>query len=296
MWAMEVNRIASIDTIEERFAIWTVLSGNWETPFPKFTAPIQRKIASLLPIGKEARVALYAANGLPSPMECSAGAQRLRGIARVERFGLAGNNLDAARAGIRILKGMLDGPALDFSTAAPFCDALNRLRLPPDSDEIRREVIALSYYFGLYSALWKGYTEIIAGLTLAAEEAIAEIDWMIEKGWEIRVIGGIGIAKAGVAQSRLYFKSRALHAEWIDQLDDQDQVSGGVVVQPAVPKVIPVRIEANPVVSYCSGPLVGESVFLLEDGETAMSSREALMWFDVTPFSPLKTHQMLSVY
>jgi hypothetical protein len=294
---MEVNRIAQIETLSERFAVWTVLTDNWESAFPKFTAPIKRKIAPLLPIRKDQRSALYAANGLSSINEYAAEAKRLKGVLRVRALGLAGSTIEAAVAAVKILKGMLDAPVFDFYAALPFCQAINHLWLPPgESDAIRPDVIALSFYFGLYLALWKGYGEIMEGLVRATEEAITDLEWFHPRGWEIRVIGGIGVARMGAGKAKAYFHRQGLEAEWLEQLADDDRVDGGVIVQPAVAKVVPIPISGEVPVSYCSGRMLGEPPFVLEDGETCMSLREALMWFDVTPFSPLKTHQRLSVY
>jgi hypothetical protein len=134
------------------------------------------------------------------------------------------------------------------------------------------------------------------GLVRAIEETMMDVEWMQVRAKEIRMIGGIGVAKIGAGKAKACFKKWELEAAWLDQLADEDRVDGGVIIQPSVSKVVPLQIEVKTQISYFCRPLVGESVFVLEDGVTFMSLREALMWFDVTPFSPLKTHQRLSVY
>jgi hypothetical protein len=78
-------------------------------------------------------------------------------------------------------------------------------------------------------------------------------------------------------------------------LPDDGCADGGSTVKSRATGVVPVNL-AEGIIWGTPGGVDAKKGFVLEDEQTAMSWDEALMWFKITPFSPLSTHQKLMAY
>ena len=168
-------------------------------------------------------------------------------------------------------------------------------------EPIWNEVVTLCFYFGVYEALWRGYDSIIERLVASTVEMINNhnIDYLKPKINEMKIAAALALAKFKASIGKAYietckFESEALNG--IKLLQDDVSVDGGSTVVGLGTGNLPVHLSSNPIISVCSGLKIDGNVFYLEDGESAMSAEEALMWFEVNPFSPLKTHERLFPY
>ena len=73
------------------------------------------------------------------------------------------------------------------------------------------------------------------------------------------------------------------------------EYDGGATIK-ALRANLPIIDIAKNISSICSGKMIKDTIFILVDGSSAMSLDEALMWFEVCPFSPLPTHRQFSPY
>jgi hypothetical protein len=73
----------------------------------------------------------------------------------------------------------------------------------------------------------------------------------------------------------------------------KEGVAGGSVVKSHGSGGVPIDMDAAVFVSICTWNRICGNSFCLEDGSSMMAEDEALMWFEVTPFSPLTSHHRI---
>jgi hypothetical protein len=143
--------------------------------------------------------------------------------------------------------------------------------------------------------MWKGYWQIVAKLAEAAKAIITErkLDWMIARIDEIKTAAAFTLARGSIAMAKEYVKGSGVEGPCriIAELSDDLVIDGGCTIIPRGSGVVPREIGVATRKSYCSGERILGDFHFLEDGKSAMTRQEALMWFDVTPFSPLSTHK-----
>jgi hypothetical protein len=126
------------------------------------------------------------------------------------------------------------------------------------------------------------------------------IAWLKPRIHEIRIAAALALSRKDVSFGKAYGKSdvkgQSEAIQGLNNLNDGIGWSGGSTVKTRGTGVIPIDVGCTIHKSFCTGKTVSGNICLLEDGKTVMSSEEGVMWHNVTPFSPLETHGVMSVY
>jgi hypothetical protein len=255
--------------------LWAVAVGDSPLAFEAFAryaigkgtvpAELPRHLVPLIHFDSRAsRDAFYRSRNMKSSTEYLQKGRKSRGAARVQLLVLSGEFAEAVDAGLQYLREILAKPAFDFCEAATVCPWLE------NSCDPNAEVVAVSFYLAVYRAMWRGYHQIVAGLTATANSLIAlkNITWLAAKSSEMSLASSLTVSSAFCS-------------------------NGGSTIVPISSPGRLISIDAPALISYCSGVLITGEPFILEDGRTAFTRQEALMWFEVTPFSPLPSHVRL---
>jgi WD40 repeat protein len=302
VWAVEINRCLEdqdeqINLVFQQYCLCNGVEGCYASFVPR----VRRKLIGLVVFtNDEARDAFYKNYEMKTVAEFDLEAKKARGIARVQFLILAGKSLEAAVFAAQNLKALIcDKDAFDFCEAFRFLESVHYIRFTNCKE--MRTVVALSYYLGVYQALWRGYDSIIEKLVESCERIIIQdgIEWLKPKLREMKIVACLTLSKRDVAYGKYYSRNvlgQSQAMEGLQKLPDGPGWEGGSTVQTRGTGVVPIDVGCTLYTSFCSGKEVHGNICLLEDGKTAMSSEEAVMWHDVTPFSPLETHGTMVVY
>lgn len=306
MWAIEVSRCAGQldEQIAEVFARYCIENNCVKQIFPTLSPRLKRKLIPLVKFKtEEIREKFYSACGMKTLHEYLDEAKKARGLAKVQFLLLAGKIPEALQAGVQILRSMLSNSAYDYSEAKEVASILANVHIPKTAkDTYFVEVMAIVNYFAIYEAMWKGYDSIIEKLVVVTEEIINQenIDWLKPRIKEMKIAASLALAKETVRVGKAYIdtvKSITCKTfEGIQSLDDDVSVDGGCTVHGLGSGIIPFDIGIGIKKSICSGLRIHGNYFVLEDKKSMMTLDEALMWFEVTPYSPLPTAQRMFPY
>jgi hypothetical protein len=304
IWAVEVNRCSENPDprITDIFHKYAIFHGCAADIFQHLSNESKRALAPMVPFETEdQRNAFYARHGLKTTMDYLTEAKNARGLARTYFLVLAGRVTEAATHAIQCLRPILAAPSFDFSDAYRYIEGIQDSHVHGmETDPIWKQVIALSYYFAVYNAMWRRYAAILPRLIAALEAIIAEarIEWLEPRLAEAKVAAALGVAAAKAADGRALAERWGM-AEQLPELRELrgDAVAdGGSTVKSRATGVTPVDLAASGIMWGTPSGVDTRNGFMLEDEKTTMPWDEALMWFEVTPFSPLWTHQKLMVY
>lgn len=272
--------------------------------FPLLSPKLKRKLAPFVAFDSdESRDKFYKEYRMKSVAEYYEEAKRSRGAAKVQFLLLCGRQTEAAMLAVQLLRAILAQGPYDYSEAQNIVQLISNIYVPPtsQSDPIWNEAIALCFYFAVYQAMWRGYDSIIERLVASTEAIITKcnFEYLKPKIPEMKIAAALALAKYNSSFGIAYINDVSGNNnafEGIKKLDADQSFDGGSTVHALGTGNLPINVESDPIVSICSGLKIDGNIFFLEDGKSAMSMEEALMWFEVTPFSPLDTHERLFPY
>lgn len=306
MWAVEVAHCMENfdDKISDVIARYCIVNGCADEIFPTLSSKLRRKLAPLVPISTESeRDKFYEKFEMKTTLQYFEEAKRARGISKVQFLLLCGHQNEAAMLAVQLLRSLITQGLYNYSDAMDIVQLIRNIYVPENDrkEPIWNEVVALCFYFGVYEAMWRGYDSIIERLVASTEEVINEFnfDYLKPKITEMKIAAALSLSKFKASVGKAYIETCKFESEafnGIKQLADNVTVDGGSTVAGLGTGNLPIHLSSNPIISVCSGLKIEGNVFYLEDGESAMSEEEALMWFEVNPFSPLKTHERLFPY
>ncbi|OHT15812.1 hypothetical protein TRFO_13835 [Tritrichomonas foetus] len=308
MWSVEVARC--LEEMDERIydvlARYCIVNGCADDIFPLLSAKLRRKLAPLVPLADDsARDEFYTKFQMKTSFDYYEEAKRARGAAKVQFLLLCGRQNEAAMLAVQILRAMMAPGPYDYSDAMNVIQLIRNIYVSPEDNKepIWKEVIALCFYFSVYEAMWRGYDSIIERLVASTEELISEnnFEYMKPRIKEMKIAAALALARFNSSFGKAYVEAnKNIGAcetfDGINKLNDNFTIDGGSTVHVLGTGNLPIDLAAPPVMSVCSGLRIDGNIFYLEDGQSAMSQEEAMMWFEVNPFSPLKTHQRLFPY
>ena len=308
MWAVEVSRCQEEqdDIINDVLARYCIVNGCATSIFPLLSAKLRRKFAPLVPLyTDEERDKFYSNFDMRSTSDYFDEVKRSRGTAKVQFLLLAGKKIEAAMLAVQLLRSMMAAGVFDYVEAMKIIELIRNIYVNVEdrSEPIWNEVIALCFYFSVYDAMWRGYDSIIERLVASTEEIINEFNFEYLKPRinEMKLVASLALARYNSTTARAYIDanksiSQTETVKGILNLPKNLSVDGGCTVHALGTGNLPIDLASSPVVSVCTGYRIDGNIFYLEDGISAMSTEEALMWFEVNPFSPLKTHERLFPY
>ncbi|OHT12484.1 hypothetical protein TRFO_17637 [Tritrichomonas foetus] len=295
-WAMEIVKcIEDVDfqaPIREEFVIYCIVNGCYENAFDLLSNSAKRKYVNLIPFENEtARNKFYLQHKLRSLDQYSSEVNRMKGANKVQCLILAGKQKEAETTAANLIRSLMSVNFYDYSEIKAI------LSIVQSSNEVSDEIAALSHFFGVYEAMWRGYGQIIPSLITAVEKL--GISWINEKLTELKIAAALATAKDNNAKAQKYIDSlsgiNSDAFEGIKQLE-KITVDGGSTVKAHGSGIIPNDMGASVGYSFFTKKRIDGNVFYFEDDSTAVSEDEALMWYEVSPFSPLASHKRFNPY
>ena len=297
-WAIDLARATNrFDSgMAELLFKYCVQNGKGEEAFQLLSSHQKRELVSLIKFSTETeRNDFYSRNGLKTIAEYLNEAKRARGLALAQFRMLSGRIDEGIVSTITYIKKLMDAQPYDFFQVN---QAVNYIRNAATQVNPSRkewiEAVAICHYFGVYHAMWKGYWQVIRTVADAFQKCaeLSEDEWLTSKIQEVQIVVALCLAKSNQNEASKYAQSKQL--EEIDAVKKAinykgKKVDGGITIMSMNPGSVPIDIEVNLTKSICSNLPPSGNVFYLEDGVSIMSSDEALMYFEVTPFSPLPT-------
>jgi hypothetical protein len=304
IWAVEVNRCSeSPDTrITDTFTRYAIYNGCAEQIFPTLSNATKRKMAPLVPFeDDDQRNDFYARHGMKTCADYYSEAKKSRGFARSLFLILAGRTLEAAVYTVQCLKAILAAPSFDFADAYKYIELIQDAYVDhPEADPVWQQIIALSLYFAVYNAMWRRYSPVVETMTSAFKDIVSKenIDWLSPRVEELKAVAALTVAARKVTDGIALagrLGAQAIVAS-LQGLPPDSVADGGSTVTPRSNGVVSVDLGEPEVIWGVSNLGDKKKPFRLEDQKTTMGLDEALMWFDVTPFSPLPTHKKHVAY
>lgn len=290
LWAKVISTCSEYASkIDDLFVEYCVIHGALDLVIDKLS---KRRKCSLIPLmhfkDDRERDEFYMKHGLGSVLQHSKDGNTARGPKKVESLLLAGKHNEAQQVAVELIKPILASDAWDYIKVQDILKLLRNVTEPIP------EIVAVSYICGVYSAMWRGYTTIIERMASEVESIASEHTWLQPRINELKLSTALAYAKSSPDLAQKYVTKSQLSSTAITSIPTG--VTGGSTVRSNGANTVPVDIDAISRTSYCTGALIEGNYFLLEDGKTTLSDDEALMWFEVTPFSPLPTHRRLCPY
>lgn len=307
LWALEINKCMErpLSLLSEKLIRAVIASHAYDLAFKNMDPALKRKLVTLVPFkSDEERSVFYKENGLGTIREYVVESKKARGFGRITLLALAGKLTEAAGEGIQLIKEKMSVSVFNFTEIMRYLELFENIYKPEgDPALIWTNVVAVSFYFGVYKAMWRGYFAIIESLGKAFEDIVVEhgIEWLKQRIPEVRIAVALTLAKHQKEDAVKYITGLGQDADTrvfrsIRELPDDYSCDGGSTVRAQGNGCTQVELSSEKYTSFCSGKVIAGNLFFLEDRRTTMDREEALMWFDVTPFSPLRTHQRLTVY
>lgn len=262
-WMIHCTRLVSDGMIDEAFTL----------------APLRVK-KQLMPMIDSSHIndSFYEKFGLQKPDFYLSQAAHDRTNMKGLNLMLGGRVQDGMNILLARIQSLLKEKVFDFIEFSNFVEILERVT------ETNTIVAALSFYKAIYKALWLGYIVIIPVLIQSFIECVNtdNIEFLKNRVEEVSHVSSLCSRKASTTNIRLRGARQPLSKKPV-------KFDGGRTVA-AFSGGFP-NIDANYEITSIFNTRPTESVFVLEDRATFMLKSEALKWFSVTPFSPLKTHQ-----
>jgi hypothetical protein len=245
---------AKIKDVRFRFAMLCIQSGVAVELFGVLDEQERMELAPAVKYANDAaRKTFYAQFGLKEPGEYLEMAQKATRKERLQLLLLAGCRTDAVHFFLDFVRENLTS---DFAEARTWTKIIERADLDSLSWDLAVQVISLSLYFGVYTCLWKGYAKVSHRMQskLKAVASSVSLEWLNALVSETE--RAVSLMENKSCEARLYSVGyKSLNSEPLNT-------------------------------RYCDQTKYGKQ-YWLEDGKTKLSMEGALMWFDVTPFSPL---------
>lgn len=171
-----------------------------------------------------------------------------------------------------------------------------------DLSDCREEILAYASIAGAIQAMNEGFIPIVAHLWyLAKNNKFAEpllIDELKDYHFAVLYQDIVKLTKLS-QQATDSIKAKAkkaldlLNSKKLELRTIEDITKSSIIVSAAsnLPAKRATRLE-----SVISKTLIQGAEFILEDGLSAITQSEALMWFKVNPFSPLSTGKTINPY
>ena len=287
IWAKVISTCSQHPSpIDDAFVEYCVLHGALDLIINKIS---KRKLRSLIPLinfsDDRERDAFYMKHGIGSVLQYSKDGNTSHGPKKVEALLLAGKPEEAQAAAITLIKPLLTSDHWNYMKVREILALVQNVKEPIP------EIVAVSYICGIYTAMWMGYHTIIKRMVDDVTSIAESVDWLQPRLREIQICNALTLAaKSHVIPSDNFCEATAALQAYTAGVD------GGSTVKSNGTNIVPVDIDAVTRISYCTNTRIEGNYFILEDGKSAISDDEALMWFEVTPFSPLPTHHRLSPY
>lgn len=295
LWAVDVARITGFfdEAIACVFLRYCISLGKGKEAFSILSSTLKRIFAPLIVfVSLKEREEFYLKNDMKTLSEFLSDSNRLKGPLSCLYKMLAGHVHEALSLAISLIDSILKSNNSNWNEALEIAKVV-RLSAPNYNERTgKNEAVAISHFFAIYEAMWKGYSLIAEGLYKSFEAAVklVNIDWLSERLHDAQVATAFSICQESPYKANKFLKEKNIH---IIEFDEKTKSTGGITVKALSSNVVPIDLDTKPQYSYISGKHVSGNFFFLEDKTSKISIEEAIMWFEVTPFSPLPTAAVL---
>jgi len=305
IWAIDIAKLT--DCFDEKMAFifcnYCLRNGFINESFDMLSPKIKRSLVTMIPFpSDESRTNFYKQNGFKTISDYLEESKRSRGAASIQFLLLAGRIEDALKSAIAYLKQIMSKKEYNFNDAMTIVNLIKNSAAHQTKAAIWNDVVAICHYFGIYEALWRGYGAIVSAMLEAFITVIDvnKIEWLKPRVAEMQIAATIALFRYNPADSASFSEKLPIKDSpditSLKRIKYTQPLSGGSTVKSLGSGLVPIDLESKRCVSICSGKRIEGNVFYLEDRKTTMSYDEALMWFEVNPFSPLPSHANLSPF
>ena len=280
LWAIDLARNFDYENESFWFIICKKLIYNdlYDEAFELATPDVQEELAAMLIFDKmDERTAFYLKHNMKTTETYMNMAKHYKGLEKIKYMLVAGLQNESLQLLEKEATAILSEKIYDFNALCKVVEMIERLKLNTPF------AIALSFYVAIYKALWLGFTKIIPELGKCLCELINthNFDALKSRVDEIAIVTNMCTMKKSTSSIRLRNKTSVKGR--ILKFD------GGRTVASLSSSVKTIDVSKESI-SICHTRDTS-SIFVLEDGQSYFSTNEALMWFSITPFSPLPTHK-----
>ncbi|XP_044143475.1 WD repeat-containing protein 17 isoform X3 [Bufo gargarizans] len=246
---------------------------------------------------------LHSKCNLPSTEECSQLAENCHGegdiFQAVKYYLLSSESEKALPVGINYIKEQISSLDWTLDSICPILDLLSFIRTERlvlhKCSEVRNELLILCGYIGALIAIRRHYTSIVPALyeytsqllkrrevsvPLQIEQLSVELD-----AWRAC---SLSTSKSGddLPYTPPTETQRKIYSSIVEKIKEEP-IKGLIGPDYVTGSNLPSHSDVH--VSCLTGLRIQGPVFFLEDGKSAISLNDALMWAKVNPFSPLGT-------
>ncbi|EAY08205.1 hypothetical protein TVAG_308110 [Trichomonas vaginalis G3] len=237
-----------------------------------------KKILMLMLKSEQLDQNFYAKHGLQNQEYYLLQAQHNKSDIKALLYIIGGRTEDGISMLTNKIQKILSEKIFDFVEFEKLIEILERVPTPTPL------IIALSYYKAIYKALWLGFIVIIPGLIQCFLEEVNDSNLEFLK-CRVEEVGRISsLCTRRVTSTNIRLRN-------IKQVHSKEPITfdGGRTVNAYSGGFPNIDAEMDLVSIFNTRPT--ESFFFLEDKTSFMLKTEALKWFSVTPFSPVRSHQ-----
>lgn len=237
--------------VREKFTMLCIQFGLKKEIFGHLTEEEKKKyVVALRFKTAEKKETFFRLIGLKKPAQYFGGET---GTEKLSNLLLSGKQTKACEFVINAFKSKIRS---DYSGVEDLIKLIELADLSLVDDKFYFPIVSISLYFAIYRAIWKGYQKIFNLLQAKFSCCVNkyEIKWLNNFVTETK--NAVDMFKKSDDCSRIYY-------------DGYEYLNPKPVGE-----------------SYDDFTMYGKEYYL-EDGVTTLSMEEALMWFDLTPFSPL---------
>lgn len=242
--------------VRERFASLSIQSGiDKETVMNMFSNENdldlkKRIILSFDFTSPSERENFFVKNGLQKPSEYSGGETLLE---QLHNLLLSGKSNEACEFIISQAKENMKTNFIEIEDMVKLIELVN---LNSVSEKVYFSIVSLSLYFAIYRAIWKGYKKVLKKLQTKFSECASKSQSDFLKNFVNETNKAIQLSEKSTDEYRiLYTGFNYLNPKSVGQSFDRNTMLG--------------------------------KQYYMDDKRSSMDLEEALMWFDLTPFSPL---------
>ena len=309
VWAVDLaratGRFNKYDKITELFFRYCAYNGKGQEAFQLLPNYLKINLMPLLVFPSDSEMnTFYVQNGMKSILEYTNQSKKGTQYSQIQSKMLSGRFDEAIQSIIEILKKIMSDTVFDFNEANKYVDLIRNCASHVDSSKLYWLVaVGLCHYFGLYYAFWHGYGMVAPALFWAFKQ-IAEAtneEWLLKRIEEASICAGVILSKSNLEKTKEFMNAYNLVDNQevnaaLNVRTNSQNVDGGCTVKSSDPGVNPTDLDFEPMISLCSNELVTGSPFILEDLKSRMTYDEALMFFESSPFSPLRTSRYTIPY
>lgn len=295
-WAIQIafSTKSMNEHLEFKFGTYAIERNLIDFLFPLISAKSQRRLFPLIIFSSPTeRQKFMTQNKMLNQEEYLAQSRRFKGSQKAYYLLLAGKMEEAVESGLVEIRKIFQSQVFDFSALEDSAEFISSLRFDSPCP-VFNEVVSISFYIAIYRAFWKGFYQILSLLYDRFEFLVrnGQFAYLIERIPEVHKVLCYGLAQKNLEAGRDFAQTRQIsNLTYLESFQENVEIESAVIMKSSS--------TFNQILLFLSAgdPSICESKTELNEApsvtDPCISTDEALMWFDVTPFSPFTPYPRL---